>query len=131
MASMSLNMVQLIGNLARDPELKTIPKNNAKVCNFTVATNRNWTSSSGMKQEETEYHQVIAWDKLAEICGLYLKKGGKVYVEGRMATRKYTGKDGVERNSTEVVANNVIILTRPLDAPQTTPKLVPEEVATS
>jgi single-strand DNA-binding protein len=105
----SLNRVQLIGNLTRDPEMgKTETK--ISVCNFSVATDRSWTTESGEKKEETEFHRVIAWQKLADICVELLSKGSKVYVDGRLSTRKFTGKDGIERITTEVIANDVIIL---------------------
>lgn len=105
----SLNRVQLIGNLVKDAEL-TQTNNGTSVCNFTVATDRSWTTEGGDKKEETEFHRIIAWQKLAEICGALLKKGGKVYVDGRLSTRKFTGTDGVERTTTEIVANDMIVL---------------------
>lgn len=110
MSSRSLNLVQLIGNLTRDPELRYTPQG-TPVCTLGVATNRSWTSGEGgERQEETEYHRVVAWSKLAEICGQLLKKGKKVYVQGRLQTRKWTTKNGVERETTEIVADNIIIL---------------------
>ena len=110
MSSRSLNLVQLIGNLTRDPELRYTPQGTA-VCTMSVATNRSWTSGEGgERQEETEYHRVVSWSKLAEICGQLLKKGKKVYVQGRLQTRKWTAKDGAERETTEIVADNIIIL---------------------
>ncbi len=105
----SLNKVQLIGNLTRDPELRYTPSG-AAVCNFTIATNRQWTNEQGEKQEDAEFHRVVAWNKLAEICGQYLSKGKKVYAEGRMQTRKWTGEDGNDRYTTEVVLNELIML---------------------
>lgn len=112
----SLNKTQLIGNLTRDPEL-TKTTQGTSVCNFSVATDRSWTTESGEKKEESEFHRVIAWHKLAEICGAMLHKGNKVYIEGRLSTRKYTGQDGVERTTTEVVANDMIVLSpKPVDA---------------
>ena len=104
-----MNRVQLIGNLTRNPELGTTD-GGISVCNFSVATDRSWTTEAGVKKEETEFHRVIAWQKLAEICVELLFKGSKVYVDGRLSTRKFTGKDGIERISTEVIANDVIIL---------------------
>lgn len=113
----SLNKVQLIGNLTRDPELTQI-KDGTSVCNFSVATDRSWKTESGEQKEESEFHRVIAWHKLAEICGSMLLKGTKVFIEGRLQTRKYTGQDGIERTSTEVVANDMIILSpKPADKP--------------
>lgn len=105
----SLNRVQLIGNLTKDAEL-TKTNSGTSVCNFVVATDRSWTTESGEHREETEFHRVIAWQKLAEICGLMLHKGTKVYIDGRLSTRKFVGQDGVERQSTEIVANDMIVL---------------------
>lgn len=105
----SLNKVQLIGNLTRDPELKYTPSGSA-VCNFGIATNRQWTTEQGEKQEAVEFHNIVAWNKLAEICGQFLQKGKKVYVEGRLQTRKWTGQDEVERRTTEVVITDMIML---------------------
>jgi single-strand DNA-binding protein len=110
MSSRSLNLVQLIGNLTRDPELRYTPQGTA-VCTMTLATNRSWTTQEGSeKQEETMYHRIVTWSKLAEICGQLLKKGNKAYVQGRLQTRKWTTKEGVERETTEIVADNVIVL---------------------
>lgn len=108
---MSLNRVQLIGNLTRDPEMRQIPGGHV-VSSFGVATNFNWTDSSGQKQSKVEFHNIVAWRKLAEICGQYLKKGSKVYVEGRIQTRDWEGEDGVKRYRTEIVAENMIMLDR-------------------
>ncbi len=105
----SLNKVQLIGNLTRDPEMKYTPAG-AAVCTFGVATNRNWTTESGEKKEDAEFHNIVAWNKLAEICAQLLKKGRKVYVEGRLSTRSWQGQDGTQRTRTEVVISDMIIL---------------------
>jgi single-strand DNA-binding protein len=105
----SLNKVTLIGNLTRDPELRFTPQGTA-VCTFGVATNRQWTTESGEKKEDAEFHRVVAWNKLAEICSQLLKKGRKVYVEGRLQTRSWTGQDGAQRSSTEIVISDMIIL---------------------
>lgn len=106
----SINKVILIGNLGRDPEVRYTPSG-AAVCNVTVATSRNWKDkASGEKVEETEWHRVVFYDRLAEIAGEYLKKGRSVYVEGRLKTRKWTDKDGVEKYTTEVVADNMQML---------------------
>lgn len=107
--AMSLNKVQLIGNLTRDPEVKQIPGGQA-VASFSVATNFTWTDQSGQKQDKSEFHNIVAWRKLAEICGQYLKKGSKVYIEGRLQTRDWEGEDGVKRYRTEIVADNMIML---------------------
>ncbi|MBI5794139.1 single-stranded DNA-binding protein, partial [Candidatus Uhrbacteria bacterium] len=96
----SLNRATLIGNLTRDPEVKTIPSGQ-KVCTFGMATNRSWTGTDGKKQEATEFHNIVAWGKLAEICGSYLTKGRKVYIEGRLQTHDWDGQDGVKRYRTE------------------------------
>ncbi len=106
---MSLNRVQLIGNLTRDPEVKQIPGGQT-VATFSVATNFTWKDQSGQRQSKAEFHNIVAWRKLAEICGQYLKKGSKIYIEGRMQTRDWQGEDGVKRYRTEVVADNMIML---------------------
>lgn len=105
----SLNKVQLIGNLTRDPELRYTPSGTA-VCSFGMATNRNWTTDQGEKKEEAEFHRIVSWNKLAELCSQFLVKGRKVYVEGRLQTRNWTAQDGTQRNSTEVVIDNMILL---------------------
>lgn len=105
----SLNKVQLIGNLTRDPELRYTPQGTA-VCTFSVATNRQWTTDSGEKKEDAEFHRIVAWSKLAEICSQMLNKGVRVYVEGRLQTRNWTGQDGNERTTTEIVASDMITL---------------------
>lgn len=110
MASRSLNKVQLIGNLTRDPELKYIQQGNA-VCTFGLATNRSWTpSEGGERREETEYHRLVAWGKLAELCAQLLTKGRKVYVEGRLQTRQWETADGQQRSTTEIVIEDMILL---------------------
>ena len=105
----SLNKVQLIGNLTRDPELRYTPTGTA-VCSFSIATNRGWTTDSGEKKEETDFHRVVAWNKLAELCSQLLSKGRKVYVEGRLANRKYTAQDGQEKQITEIVIEDMLVL---------------------
>lgn len=106
---MNLNKAMLIGNLTRDPELKATP-GGQNVCSFGVATNLVWTDQNGEKQKKVEFHNIVAWRKLAEICGQYLKKGSKVYIEGRLQTRDWEGQDGVKRYRTEIVADNMIML---------------------
>lgn len=106
---MDLNKATLIGNLTRDPESKTTP-NGQNVCTFGVATNLVWTDTNGEKQTRVEFHNIVAWRKLAEICGQYLKKGSKIYIEGRLQTRDWEGQDGVKRYRTEIVADNMIML---------------------
>lgn len=105
----SLNKVMLIGNLTRDPEIRYTPSG-AAVCTFGIATNRQWNTDSGEKKEEVEYHRIVAWNKLGELCGQLLAKGRKVYVEGRLQTRKWTGQDGAEKTTTEIVISDMVIL---------------------
>ena len=105
----SLNRVQLIGNLTRDPELRYTP-NGTAVCSFGIATNRNWTTDTGEKHDEAEFHKIVAWNKLAELCSQFLVKGRKVFVEGRLATRNWQAQDGTQRTSTEVVISDMILL---------------------
>ena len=105
----SLNRATILGNLTRDPEVKQIPSGQS-VCTFSVATSRSWTGTDGTKQEASDFHNIVAWGKLAEICGQYLTKGKKVYVEGRLQTRDWEGTDGVKKYRTEIVAENMIML---------------------
>jgi single-strand DNA-binding protein len=106
----SVNKVILIGNLGRDPEVRYAPSG-AAICNVTIATSRQWKDkTSGERQEETEWHRVVFYDRLAEIAGEYLKKGRSVYVEGRLKTRKWTDKDGVDKYTTEVIADQMQML---------------------
>lgn len=110
----SLNKVQLIGNMTRDPEMKYTPAGTA-VCTFGLATNRSWTTESGEKKEDADFHNLVAWNKLAEICAQLLKKGRKIYVEGRLSTRSWDGPDGVKKYRTEVVISDMIILDKKMD----------------
>jgi single-strand DNA-binding protein len=106
----SVNKVILIGNLGRDPEVRYTPSG-AAVCNVSVATTRNWKSKEGgERQEETEWHRVVFYDRLAEIAGEYLRKGRPVYVEGRLKTRKWQDKEGKENYTTEIVADQMQLL---------------------
>ncbi len=110
MSSRSLNKVMLIGNLTRDPELRYTP-NGAAVCSFGLATNRSWASGDeGERKEETEFHRIVAWNKLAELCSQLLTKGRKVYVEGRLQTRSWEGPEGEKRQATEIVAEDMVLL---------------------
>lgn len=110
MSSRSLNKVMLIGNLTRDPELRYLPQGTA-VCSFGLATNRSWIpSDSTERKEEAEFHRIVAWNKLAEICSQLLLKGRKVYIEGRLQTRSWETPDGDKRQSTEVVVEDMMIL---------------------
>jgi single-strand DNA-binding protein len=101
--------VILVGNLGKDPEVRYTPGGQA-VANFTIATNDNWTDKSGQKQERTEWHRIVVWGKLAELCSEYLSKGRQVYVEGRLQTRSWDDKDGKKQYMTEVVADDVLLL---------------------
>ena len=105
----SLNKVQLIGNLTRDPEMKFTPAGTG-VCTFGIATNRQWTTESGDKKDEADFHNIVAWNKLAEICSQLLKKGRKVYVEGRLQTHSWQATDGTQKQRTEVIISDMIIL---------------------
>jgi single-strand DNA-binding protein len=108
---MNLNRAMIIGNLTRDPEVKTTTAGK-NVASFGVATNYTWTDASGQKQEKAEFHNIVAWGKLADICGQFLAKGRKVYVEGRLQTREWEGQDGAKRNRTEIICENMIMLDR-------------------
>lgn len=105
----SLNKVLLIGNLTRDPELRYTPSG-AAVCTFGIATNRFYVASDGEKKEETEFIKIVSWNKLAELCSQLLAKGRKVYVEGRLQTRSWETPDGQNRQTTEVVIDDMRIL---------------------
>lgn len=108
MASRSMNKAILIGNLTRDPELKYTPHGTA-VCTFGVATNRSWTTADGQIKEDTQFHRIVAWQKLAELCGKLLTKGKKIYMEGRITYRSFVGKDGQQRSITEIVLDDFIL----------------------
>ncbi len=109
MANRSINKAIVLGNLTRDPELKYTP-NGAAVCTFGVATNRSWTTNEGQTKEDVQYHRIVAWNKVAELCGKLLAKGKKVYVEGRLVYRSFIGKDGLQRSITEIVLEDFIVL---------------------
>lgn len=127
----SINKAIIVGNLTRDPEMRYTPNGQA-VTTFGVATNRRWTTNEEQR-EETEFHNVVAWGKLAEICSQLLRKGRRVYVEGRLQTRSWEGKDGVTRRRTEIVAQDMVVLDRRPDVVAETgeeyvaPEKVPEE----
>src|SRR4051812_24088333 len=104
-----VNKVIVIGRLGNDPEVKTISGGNT-VARLSVATSENWTGKDGQKQERTEWHRVVVWGKLAELCGKYLSKGRQVYVEGRLQTRSWEDPQGQKKYSTEIVANTVQFL---------------------
>ena len=105
----SVNKVILLGNLGRDPETRYTTDGGA-VTNLNIATSEQWKDKSGEKQERTEWHRVVLFGRTAEIAGEYLKKGRSVYIEGRLQTRKYTDKDGVEKYSTEIVADRMQLI---------------------
>lgn len=115
MASRSWNRVELIGNLTRDPELRYTP-NGAAVCTFGLATNRTFVTD-GERKEEVDFHKIVAWNKLAELCNQLLKKGIKVFVSGRLQTRSWEGQDGQTRQVTEIVLEDMIILSPKSSAP--------------
>ncbi|NOJ76876.1 single-stranded DNA-binding protein, partial [Myxococcus xanthus] len=104
-----VNKVILIGNLGADPEVRFTPGGQA-VANFRIATSESWVDKNGQKQERTEWHRIVVWGKLAELCGEYLKKGRQCYVEGRLQTREWTDKENRKNYTTEVVANAVTFL---------------------
>ena len=106
-----LNKMLVIGNLGSDPEMRYTPNGNP-VTSFTVATNRNYTTSSGERREETEWFRVVAWNQLAEHCNQFLAKGRRVYVEGRLKSDTWTGQDGQTRFRNEIIANSVLFLDR-------------------
>ena len=110
MASRGINKVILIGNLGGDPELKNLPSGSA-VVNFSVATSESWKDKqTGAQQEKTEWHRIVMYNRLAEVAGEYLKKGSKVYLEGKLQTRQWQGEDGADRYTTEIVANQMQML---------------------
>jgi single-strand DNA-binding protein len=111
---MDLNKAQVIGNVTQDIELKQTP-NGQNVCSFWVATNRRWTDSSGNQQEQTEFHNLVLWWKLAEIAGQYVTKWQKIFLEGRLQTRNWEAQDGTKRYRTEIVWENLIMLGRKWD----------------
>ncbi|CAM3901278.1 single-stranded DNA-binding protein [Rheinheimera salexigens] len=108
--SRGINKVILIGNLGQDPEVRYMPQGGA-VANFTIATSESWTDkATNEKKEQTEWHRIVIYNRLAEIAGQYLKKGSKVYIEGKLKNRKWTDKEGVERYTTEIVVNELQML---------------------
>lgn len=126
----SLNRVQLIGNLTRDPELRYTP-NGTAVCSFGLATNRSWTTDSGEKKDEAEFHNIVAWNKLGELCSQFLVKGSKAFLEGRLATRSWQGQDGVQKTRTEIILTDMIVLsgrkTESAESEEEKPEEKPEE----
>lgn len=106
---MDLNKVHIIGRLTRDPELRTTPQG-APVCNFSVATSHSWKDAAGNSLSKTEYHDIVVWRRTAELCGQYLKKSSKVYIEGRLETRSWNDQNGDKKYRTEIVSESVIFL---------------------
>ena len=104
-----VNKVILVGRLGRDPEVRYTPSGTA-VANFSIATSEQWTNKDGEKQERTEWHKIVAWKRLGEICGEYLHKGSQIYIEGRLQTRDWEDRDGNKRYTTEVIAQNMQML---------------------
>ena len=109
---MNLNKVMLVGRLTRDVEVRNTPSGQT-VASISIATNRFWKDKNGQRQDQTEFHNIVLWGRLAEIAGQYLSKGQECYIEGRLQTRKYTAKDGTERRATEIVAENMQLGSRP------------------
>ena len=129
---MNLNKVFILGNLTRDPELRQTPSGQ-NVATFGVATNRMWTNQSGVKQNQTEFHNVVLWGRLAEIAHQYLSKGRLVLIEGRLNTRTWQDQSGQKRNRTEIITENMQLGPRfasVTNPPQTPPQNVPEPAAT-
>ena len=109
MSSKSVNKCLIIGNLGGDPQLRHTTSG-TPVCNFTVATNESWTNKEGVREERTEWHRVIAWRKLAEICHEYLRKGSPVYIEGKLQTRSWEDQSGHKHYCTEIIAGEMVML---------------------
>ena len=133
MASRGVNKVILIGNLGGDPDLKNLPSGNA-VVSFSVATSESWKDKqTGAQQEKTEWHRIVMFNRLAEVAGEYLKKGSKVYLEGKLQTRKWQGEDGADRYTTEIVANQMQMLdsrsSAEQDGAQAKPQSAPQQSA--
>lgn len=105
----SLNKILLIGHLGRDPEVRYTP-DGAPVATFSLATSENWTDKNGSRQERTEWHNIVAWNKLADLCKKYLVKGRQVYIEGRIRSRDWNDRDGNKRRTTEVMATQIVLL---------------------
>lgn len=118
---MNLNKAFIIGNLTRDPEMRALPSGQP-VVTFGVATNRRWTDPQGQRQEHTEFHNVVAFGKLAELCNQYLAKGRMTMIEGRLQTRSWQGQDGTKRSRTEIVADNIQFGPRGASGPSSHPQ---------
>ncbi len=126
----SLNKVMLIGNLGRDPEIRYTP-DGSPVANFSLATTDYWTDKSGTRQEKTEWHNIVAWSRLADLSKRFLTKGRQVYVEGRLRTREWTDRDGNKRRTTEIVASQMVLLGSRGEAAEPVPAAAPQPAAGS
>ncbi|MFA6908350.1 MAG: single-stranded DNA-binding protein [Patescibacteria group bacterium] len=126
--SIDLNKVMIIGNVTRDPEVRATPSG-ISVATFGVATNLVWKDQQGAKQQRAEFHNVVAWRKLSEIVGQYVKKGSRIYVEGRLQTRSWDDQSGTKRYRTEIVADNVIMLDKRSDSAAASAPVEPAEGA--
>lgn len=125
---MNLNKVMLIGNVTRDPEVRSTPSGQ-NVASFSIATNRRWKDQSGQQKDQVEYHNIVAWRRLGEIAGQYLKKGSKVYIEGRLQTRTWDDQSGVKRYKTEIITENLIMLDSKGGATTSRPKEMADDAA--
>jgi len=123
---MNINKVFLYGNLTRDPELRQT-QNGKSVCSFSIATNRKWSGKNNEKEQDTQYHNIVAWGKVAELIEQYMKKGSGIFIEGRMQTRTYE-KDGSKRYTTEVVAENMQFGNKPKNSSSSAPSQKEEDV---
>lgn len=110
MAQKSLNQVMLIGNATHDPDPIRVTAGGSAVCNVQLATNRTYSTENGERKEETEFHRVVSWGKLAEIVSSYVHKGSRIWVKGRLSTRKFIAKDGMEKTTTEIIMEDMILL---------------------
>jgi len=111
---MDLNRASVLGNVTKSPELR-VTGTGQSVCNFSVATNESWNDQAGQKQTRVTYHSIVVWGKLAELCNSYLRKGSKIFVEGRIQYREWESQDGTKRNATEIVSDNVIFLEKKIN----------------
>ncbi len=126
----SVNKVILVGNVTWNPELKHT-ENKKLVCSFGLATNRNWTNGEGEKREETDFHRIVAWGKLGEICHQYLRKGRLVYVEGRLHSRQFTDNEGIQKSATEIVIDDMQMLDKKPQEEEDTAHTNGQQAATS
>ncbi len=125
---MDLNKVMLIGRITQDPEVRTTPSG-VSVTSFGLATNLYWKDQNGQQQEKVEFHNIVAWRRLAEICGQYLNKGSKIYIEGRLQTNSWDDQSGNKRYRTEIIADNMIMLDRKSDLSNTSENFNPNSAS--